>query len=892
MSDNSLSTSSSGGSSNSWTILTPESSAAGVENVGPVDDGSRSLANTPSLSQDTTGSLTESDVSSKDAPVDGLRSEEGLQVCQETVAECDQGFTPPSPTLLSPSPTSHVPLLSSLESYSSAGTESDSHVGSSLQTGGQTPVSPAVDTYADACTHISPPGSSIPVGPSPESSISVHALVTEEDESWPKEQPELAKKVAEVGKQAVQFLDHLVTDLFQVWERRLRRLRVSDSPFDSELGEVRATEGDHLRQRKVRPLGPLDTAEKQADEDEDEEEEYRPILREEERGGFSLNKCILGALILLGLGTILFSGEEDVEVRDLKDPGVPLSQDWLNQDMEATRVQEMAELLDKLTQENQQITVLQAQLQAQTEELNLALQRAEQGGKDLVRKEELEKENERMRLELSSLPNLQRELETLRARVTELTQITANNDAMQSPATTSVSPSSGQNDSSSQTTGDEKAANMEEGENHQRDRLTEELERQKVLLQESRKRLEGMKVESGGKKGVRDGLVEVERRLSEEVARLGRRREAMRKEGHGGKKLEGQGDRNREKKWGREERKGWKEGRDLKRGRDDWGSDGNEWQEREERKEWKMSREGRRNPERQWEDKAERREWKEKRDWKKGHDGERENRNEGKERVESKEWRGDKEWKHVGSGERDKLWKEKNDRKEWEEKRKEWSQDGDTRRDGWKEVMKNGEWKSSEEHHRGREWPKDDEKHAGHGGERQFKDHGKKERHWKSTVDKKPLDVTHRHHEHNDYWKGKKQKLQHYYRPPANCSDVTECAELEGLVPVQLADFEGLLVGYLAKLGDGEAEARSKEEIGSLVRDFFVDGVFRHDRILFRDFVEDLADILEDIVETGGNDELEEEMEQFEAEALQKFVLEGGEENRGDWKRGNGRVRA
>ncbi|KPP71741.1 hypothetical protein Z043_109317, partial [Scleropages formosus] len=630
-----------------------EGDAAAVENVGPGDDGSGSLADTSSLSEDAAGSLTDSGASSRDAPANGLRSEEGLQVCQETVAESGHSFTPPSPTLLSPSPTSHVPLLSNLESYSLASADLDSNTGISLQAGGQTPLGPTVNTNPEAYTDICPPESHIPVGPYPESSITVPAPMREEEGGRPQEQSELAKKVAEVGKQA-------------------------DSPYDSELGEVRGAEGDRLRKRKVRPLGPLDKTEKQADEDEDEEEEYRPIQQVEEHGGFSLNKCAVPTGVFVDL-----EDDDDVEVRELKDPEVPLSQDWVNRDMEAMRVQEMAQLLDKLAQENQQIAVLQAQLQSQAEELNLALQRAEEGGKEFVRKEELEKENEQMRMELSSLPSLQRELETLRAR------------------------------NSSQSTGVEKAASME-GEDHQRDRLTEELERQKVLLQESRKRLEEMKVENGGKKGVREGLVEVERRLTEEVEKLGQRREAKRKERHGGRKWEGQGDRDVMKKW----------------------------------------------------------------------------------------------------------------------------------------------------------------------------EEGKKERHWKSTADKKPLDAAHRHHEHNDYWKGKKQKLQHYYRAPVNCSDIAACAKQEGLVPVQLADFEGLLASYLEKLG--EAESKSKEEIGTLVRDFFVDGVFSHDRISFRDFVEDLADILEDIVEAGGNEELEDEMEEFEREALRKFVLDGGEEKRGDWKRGNG----
>lgn len=43
------------------------------------------------------------------------------------------------------------------------------------------------------------------------------------------------------------------------------------------------------------------------EEEEEKEEDFRFPQREED-SGFSVNKCILGAVILLGLGTIFFSG--------------------------------------------------------------------------------------------------------------------------------------------------------------------------------------------------------------------------------------------------------------------------------------------------------------------------------------------------------------------------------------------------------------------------------------------------------------------------------------------------------------------------------------------------------------------------------------------------------
>lgn len=76
-----------------------------------------------------------------------------------------------------------------------------------------------------------------------------------------------------------------------------------------EVLETNGKEGDGLRKRKISHLGSLDKTE--ADDDEEgEEEDFQPPQREEETV-FSLNKCILAAVILLGLGTIFFSGEHE-----------------------------------------------------------------------------------------------------------------------------------------------------------------------------------------------------------------------------------------------------------------------------------------------------------------------------------------------------------------------------------------------------------------------------------------------------------------------------------------------------------------------------------------------------------------------------------------------------
>lgn len=61
--------------------------------------------------------------------------------------------------------------------------------------------------------------------------------------------------------------------------------------------------------------------------------------------------------------------------------------------------------------------------QSQKEELDLALKAVAASG-DEMGKADMEKENAKLKEELSSLPELKKELESLRSRVTELSQLT------------------------------------------------------------------------------------------------------------------------------------------------------------------------------------------------------------------------------------------------------------------------------------------------------------------------------------------------------------------------------------------------------------------------------------------------------------------------------------
>lgn len=63
--------------------------------------------------------------------------------------------------------------------------------------------------------------------------------------------------------------------------------------------------------------------------------------------------------------------------------------------------------------------------QTQKEELDSALKTSAVDGDEKV-KADLEKENTKLKEELSSLPELKKELESLRARVTELSHLTGN----------------------------------------------------------------------------------------------------------------------------------------------------------------------------------------------------------------------------------------------------------------------------------------------------------------------------------------------------------------------------------------------------------------------------------------------------------------------------------
>ncbi|XP_075995428.1 uncharacterized protein pbxip1a isoform X2 [Genypterus blacodes] len=526
-------------------------------------------------------------------------------------------------------------------------------------------------------------------------------------------------------------------------EEEIQVEREEEAPFERsgsfDTGNT-SSDDDGLRRRNVASFDAQRPRTSEEDDDDEEEEmEFRMVEKKEEKHWFSLNKCIVGAVILLFLGSLFFSG--DFDSYDLTDG--EQNQEWFSNDP-----RDMRELLDKLTQENRQISQLEAQLQSQKTELDLALKAVVATG-DEQGKAHLENENRKLKEELSSLPDLRRELESLRVRVTELSQLTVAQE-IPAPPVKSLAGSVGPNIPN--TAGQERWKDTEEDGS-----VKDELQRQKVLLEESRKRLEGMKRNGGDRKHVRDSLEEIQKRLSEQVERWGKRKQQQSK---------------------------WKGSKGKEEGRDHW------------------------------------------------------------KKEEKKERRGEKDWKHgKEDGHKDKPHKHNSHKEAWRKHQDEWERKKDDRREDREERRKEKPWhsrttKSSHDHHHQHQQP--------------------------------------RQHNHNDFWRAQEEKLRRNVRPQLGCGTAEDCAGKEGLYPVELHEFEELLEGYLSKLEGSPPE--SKDKIRKLTAEYFQDGTFIHQRVLFSDFAEDVADILEDMVDVlekeghGENDALEKEMEEFEREALWKFA--------------------
>lgn len=882
-----------GSANNSWTILTPEETAA--ETLKPVIMGTEYHGESHTTAP---GS------GDNNQPANGAKSAEGLPVenylvPKEKTAELSGGLSADQPTSVPTSVTDN-PIPSSLEVSSNLNHGSDE-----VSQAGGLPEGPAQsssdpDSYSDSYTHVAPSPDEPPLLPLSTETLGGAECVQVEGTQHLRNGEESKQE----GEESDAYLK--TTDLG----------KETDPPADSEVSQERTEKAGEEGESEVRKRRSLLASLEQIGrrEEEEEVEEFQLPQREDD-SGFSVNKCILGALILLGLGTIFFSGifmdldeESDYSTRDLKDTELPGKREWLNPEAPPSPLDaDNSELLNKLAKGNEQISVLQAQLQAQNEELKVAQGHAAEGAKERLRWEAVEKENTGSQTTQASV-----KLATL--------------------------PPPGQPEDSKQET----AGSTGRQTKHPRDdpkQKKKDVKRDRYDLGEQkegkeRKKSVGME---GEKKGRKDGGKKEWKKEKHEQGMFDREND---KEGR--QKRHSEGEKQwKEKDWKKEktsrgdEGKPWKDGEGKreqteKREKKEWNEDvyrkrpkhekvnegkqlgvkeeNKHWKEgkdhggrQKEQKEWKKLKDGFKESDKvQWEDK----EWKEKgeREWRRG--TERNDKNDklqgkaGKEKDERKRWEGSKNHGKDGSREDDrKRWNEherksqngKHD-KEWKSKDKKWEQskrEQSKERDGRKEKKHNEDWKKDKS-----QFQKSKDVY------KVKNNHGKKEEHQYGDQ-KQPH--THRKPSMGqpEYWVQQRERLQHSPKPPQECDSLESCAKAERLLPVHLPEFEAILQTYLAKAEQAGVDDSKREELKKLATQFFKDGVFVHDQMSFQDFVEDLSDILEDMVEEDEDGEqdsaIEDEMEEFEREVMRKFSLRGAGEKeeriKGDWRKESGQGR-
>ncbi|XP_013766063.1 pre-B-cell leukemia homeobox interacting protein 1b isoform X5 [Pundamilia nyererei] len=878
-----------GSANNSWTILTPEETAA--ETLKPVIMGTEYHGESHTTAP---GS------GDNNQPANGAKSAEGLPVenylvPKEKTAELSGGLSADQPTSVPTSVTDN-PIPSSLEVSSNLNHGSDevSQAGGLHEGPAQSSSDP--DSYSDSYTHVAPSPDEPPLLPLSTETLGGAECVQVEGTQHLRNGEELKQE----GEESDAYLK--TTDLG----------KETDPHADSEVSQERTEKAGEEGESEVRKRRSLLASLEQIGRREEEEEvdEFQLPQREDD-SGFSVNKCILGALILLGLGTIFFSGifmdldeESDYSTRDLKDTELPGKREWLNPEAPQSPLDaDNSELLNKLAKGNEQISVLQAQLQTQNEELKVAQGHAAEGAKERLRWEAVEKENSSQTTQASM------KLATL--------------------------PPPGQPEDSKQET----AGSTGRQTKHPRDdpkQKKKDVKRDRYDLGEQkegkeRKKSVGME---GEKKGRKDGSKKEWKKEKHEQGMFDGEND---KEGR--QKRHSEGEKQwKEKDWKKEktsrgdEGKPWKDGegkreRTEKREKKEWNEDvdrkrpkhekvnegkqlgGKEenkhWKEgkdrggrQKEQKEWKKLKDGfKESGKVQWEDK----EWKEKgeREWRRG--TERNDKNDklqgkvGKEKDERKRWEGSKNHGKDGSREDDrKRWNEherksqngKHD-KEWKSKDKKWEQskrEQSKERDGRKEKKHNEDWKKDKS-----QFQKSKDVY------KVKNNHGKKEEHQYGDQ-KQPH--THRKPSMGqpEYWVQQREHLQHSPKPSQECDSLESCAKAERLLPVHLPEFEAILQTYLAKAEQAGVDDSKREELKKLATQFFKDGVFLHDQMSFQDFVEDLSDILEDMVEEDEDGEhdsaIEDEMEEFEREVMRKFSLRGAGEKeeriKGDWRKESG----
>ncbi|XP_019948951.2 pre-B-cell leukemia homeobox interacting protein 1b isoform X5 [Paralichthys olivaceus] len=915
----------SNGANNSWTVLTPEETVA--ETLKPLADRTENHEESLTSAAEPDSGATQA--ARGEASTEGSPAEEHL-VSEEKRVELI-GDTSTEQHASVPSDLSDATVPASLEDTGSSAPGSDALNLSGGPPQGPAPSSPDPDSFCDSYTHMTPSSDEPPASHLTTETLGGGEFTQEEErlaeegtvhqingeELQQKDESDLSSRTSDLGKQA-------------------------DSPVDSEVGEERTERTEEeaepeVRRRRRSLLASLDRIGRTEEEDEREEEFQVP--QRDDDSGFSVNKCILAAVILLGLGTIFFSGvfmdlneESDYGTRELKDSEAPGKQEWLNPEVPPPPVDaDSTELLNKLAEGNQHISLLQAQVQAKEEELKVAKGLAAEGATERLQWEEVEKENSRLKTEMASLPvlqkenermkrelesvlALQKELETLRSTVTELKRSSAATEATQAPVKSTTSPSSGQAEESRQDTNkegedrkpwkDQKEKKTDwKKEKYDTGEKKEWKEREKSEWKEGEKKERKDRGKTEWKKGkheqgksdkVKDKEGKQERHS--DVTKQYKEKEKMKEKVSGGDEGKSWKAREGNKEWiEKTERKDRKEVKDWKKGKHDKVNEG-----QQEKKGWKRGKD-------HGEKHNGREEGNGKKEWKKVKDGFKES---GKEKWESKDWKEkgeNKEWKKdEWRGKHGKEGK-KGERKQWEESENHSRNGKDRKMKDEKKQWKENEWKGKDD----KEWKSKDEKKPWEKQEEWKRGKKEKDRNYDGKKDKSSSQKNkdeHHHDEHvwgegkaahthrrpsleqPEYWVQQRDRLQHKTKPPQQCNSLETCAKSEGLLPVPLPEFEAILQIYLDKAEEAGVDASKIEELRKLAPEFFKDGVFAHDQMSFHDFVDDVGDILEDMVEDtvegdeNGEEtdsEIEEEMEEFERDVMKRFSVPAAAEKEG-----------
>ncbi|KAL3060184.1 hypothetical protein OYC64_014709 [Pagothenia borchgrevinki] len=859
---------------NSWTILTPEETVA--ETLRPLAEGTEhheesltSAAAGPGESRPAEGAEGAEGAEAEELPEEGhhlLSEDKAAELSEDTGTEQQ----PPVPAAVT-----EAPPPSSLKVSDSLVPGSDELSQSEGLPEGPAGASPDPDSFSDSYTHITPSPDEPPASLLSTETLGGGELIEEverlvqeealhslngEELQYEGEESDLFPRTADLGKQA-------------------------DSPGDSEVGKERPEKTGEEPEPEVRRRRSLLAALERIGRADEEEEEFQ-LPRRDDDSGFSVNKCILGALILLGLGTIFLS-ESDYGTMELKDAKVPGKQEWLNLEVPPLPVDaDSTELLNRLDEGNQQISVLQAQLQAQGEELKVAKGHAAEGAKERLCREEVEEEN-----------------------------------TAPAPVTLTTPPSSVQPEDSTQ----EAAGPTDK-------QLTKPWEDQKETKKDVKKDTHDM----GEKKEWNDGgKAEGKNDLKDGGEAEGKNelKDGGKAEGKKGKHEQGKFEKEKDKegklKKASDETKQWKE-KDLKKEKSSRGDEGKPWKDKAEKKEWKGKSEGKDwnkgkhekvKEGKQWSGKEVKKDWKVgkdrgeknkgKEEWKKGgRDGSKESGKGKWEKEDRKEWvKKESDWKGKNSKDHGKG---KGEKKEWEE-RKHPERKGKEERKQWKDGKDEKEWKRKDEKKQWEKteepWKRGGEKDRKHNGDRK-KDASSSQKHKSNGhknhkeeplwADRKPPPTHSRPSlDQPEYWEQQRDRLQQNPKATQQCSSVETCAQAEGLLPVPLPQFEAILQTYLSRAEEAGVAASKTDELKKLAAMFFKEGFFVHEQTSFTEFVEDLEDILEDMVEGDDAEEedsdLEDEMEEFGKEVLKKFAApvvavekEGRAKGEGRKERGRG----